>query len=105
MTISFFPDFLLLLPQLFAAVSVLIGLTLFSAYGTFSRSSGIPLVQQTATFLVVTLLCFLVLLVPVFSLPFFILFSSLLSTPFLASYIFLAVLVCSYIAVMRQTPM
>lgn len=89
---SFFPDFLILLPQFFVAVAVLSGLTLFSGYGGLNRSSGRLLVHQAGAFLVLTLLCSLLLLLPIFSLTFFGLFSSLVFSPFVSSYALLAVL-------------
>lgn len=92
MTNLFFLDFLFLLPQVFAVVSVLTGLTLFSAYGSFTRSVGLSLQVQCIVFLLLSSVLFLLLLAPVAFFSSFGLFSSLLFSPFLNFYALLAIL-------------
>lgn len=85
-------DFLFLLPQIFVASAILTGLTLFSTYGSFTRSSGRLLLPQAAVFLSLTFFLFLIVLLP--TLPFSSsgLFSTLLFSPFLNLYALLVVL-------------
>lgn len=90
MTNLFFLDFLFLLPQIFAAVSVLTGLTLFSAYGSFTRSAGLSLQVQCIVFLLLSSVLLLLLLAPVAFFSSLGLFSSLLFSPFLNFYALLA---------------
>jgi NADH-quinone oxidoreductase subunit N len=92
MTNFFSLDFLFLLPQVFIAIATLTGLVLFSAYGSFVRSSGRLPSSQASAFLGLTFFFFLLLLFPIFSLSSVGLFSTLLFSPFLNVYSLLVVL-------------
>jgi NADH-quinone oxidoreductase subunit N len=90
MVVSFFSDFLHLLPQIFYFVVLLVGLSVFSAYNTFYRSSGRPAAVQISSFLAYNSLLLVVLLVPFFSFSYFGAFSNLVFSPALHFYTLLA---------------
>jgi NADH-quinone oxidoreductase subunit N len=79
----------MLVPYLFVVFFLLLGLSLFSSYNFYRKSSGIPIGGQISFFFTVGLLLYAILCIPYFDVPTYLNFSSFVLSSFLNAYSFL----------------
>lgn len=89
MVLSFYNEYTVFAPYLFISFFILLGLSLFSSYNFYRKSSGTPLGGQISFFFILGLLLYAALCVPYCGVSAYLNFSGFVFSSFLNAYSFL----------------